>query len=173
MRERQEPGFFDSLDELQNKRENNRQASYENKIAKKLLNRLVDKESSEFSAWKAQLEASSEPLAELQDLVGHFWITAHRFQNWSINELLCGPEKLAKHPIWQEFSDKVACCPKGMVPAMLFWNSAVQQDLIIHTDMATRNPNGYFRLVRSSSSGEGGVIIDTLEGFIGILTGSA
>lgn len=173
MKERQEPGFFDSFEEIQRKSETNRQASYENKVCKKILTRFFEKGSSELSAWQEQIGASSEPLSDLQDLMGDFWLTSHRFQSWSINELLASPGKLAKHPIWVEFSERVACCPKGKTSAMLFYNSVVGQDLVIHTDLNTRNPNGYFRMIRSSTSGEGGVVIDTLDGFIGILTGTA
>ena len=40
MKERQEPGFFDSFEEIQRKSETNRQASYENKVCKKILTRF-------------------------------------------------------------------------------------------------------------------------------------
>lgn len=172
MKERQESGFFDSFSDYCAKRETNRQSAYENKMCRKLVTRLFEKGSPELDAWKQRLEASSEPLAELQDLFGHFWITTHRLQDWSINDLLGSPAKLAKHPLWQEFAEKVAVCPKGQIAAMIFYNSVIGQDMVIHTGTSTCMPNGYFRLVRSSSSGDGGVVIDTFEGFLEMIAGN-
>jgi len=172
MKERQESEFFDSLSNFYEKQEINRQSAYENKICKKLIAKLFDQSSPEFDVWRERLEASSEPLAELQDLFGQFWITTHRLQDWSINDLLKSPTKLDRHPLWKEFAKKVAVCQKGQIAAMIFYNSVIGQDMVIHTGISTRMPDGYFRLVRSSSSGDGGVAIDTLEGFLKMIAGN-
>jgi len=172
MKERQELNFFDSLSNYHKKQEINRQSAYENKICKKLITKFFDEGSPELDVWRERLEASSEPLAELQDLFGQFWITTHRLQRWSINDFLKSPTKLERHPLWKEFAKKVAVCQKGQIPAMVFYNSVINQDMVIHTGISTRMPNGYLRLVRSSSSGDGGVVIDTLEGFLKTIAGN-
>ena len=108
MREREEPSFFDSNEDYNRKRNNNRQAVYENKVCRKLINRLFEKGNPDRDAWLAQLEASSEPLTVLQELMGRFCLSTHRLQSWSINDLLGPPSKLANLPLWKEFAQKVA-----------------------------------------------------------------
>ena len=54
---------------------------------------------------------------------------------------------------------------------MIFYNSVINQDMVIHTGVNTKLPLGYFRLVRSSTSGDGGVAIDTLDGFLEMIAG--
>mgnify|MGYP003335539760 CR=1 FL=1 len=175
MKPREEPNFFDSFEDYKHKRDNNRQIAYENKVCRKIVMRMFEKGSSERNYWIEQLEASSEPLAAIQDLLGTFCLTTHRLQQWSINDLLGPPASMSKLTLWKEFAEKVAQCasenPKG-VPAMAFYNSVIGQDMVIHTGMTTCMPNGYFRLVRSSTSGDGGVIIDTLDGFLEIISGA-
>lgn len=175
MREREEPSFFDSVEDYNRKRAQNRQVSYENKVCRKLVMRLFERGNPDREAWLAQLEASSEPLVVLQDLLGRFCLSAHRLQSWSINELLGPPSKLANLPLWKEFSERVAECAKyypDKIPAMAFYNSVIAQDMVIHTGIDTTLPNGYFRLMRSSTSGDGGVVIDTLDGFLEMIAGS-
>ena len=175
MKPREEPSFFDSFEDYNRKRESNRQTSYENKVCRKIVFRLFERGTPDRDAWLAQLEASSEPLAVLQDLLGRFCLSAHRLQNWSINDLLGPPSKLANLPLWKEFAQKVAECsqyyPK-QIPAMAFYNSVIGQDMVIHTGLDTTLPNGYFRLMRSSTSGDGGVVIDTLDGFLEMIAGN-
>lgn len=174
MKPREEPGFFDSYEEYSRKRDNNRQTVYENKVCRKLVNRLFEKGNPDREAWLAQLEASREPLAVLQDLMGRFCLSTHRLQSWSINDLLGPPSKLANLPLWKEFGQKVAECAQyypNQIPAMVFYNSVICQDMVIHTGLDTTLPNGYFRLMRSSTSGDGGVVIDTLDGFLEMIAG--
>lgn len=175
MKPREEPNFFDSFEEYKHKRSNNRQIAYENKVCRKLITRMFEKGSSERDYWMQQLEASSEPLVAIQDITGGFCLTTHRLQQWSINDLLGPPTSLAKLPLWKEFAEKVEQCaaqnPKA-IPAMAFYNSVISQDMVIHTGMSASLPNGYFRLIRSSTSGDGGVIIDTLDGFLEIISGA-
>ena len=172
MREREEAGFFDGIEEFERKRETNRQAAYENKICRKLIIRLFEKGSSELESWKLRIGGSTSPLSELQDVMGRFCLSAHRLQRWSINDLLAPPAKLKGLPLWGEFAEKVATCGKGQIPAMIFYNSVVEQDMVIHTGVDTTLPNGYFRLIRSSSSGDGGIAIDTLDGFLEMIAGA-
>lgn len=176
MKPREEPNFFDSLDDYRQKRDSNRQTAYENKVCRKLVSRMFEKGSSEHAYWSERLEASSEPLAELQDVLGRFCLRAHRMQQWSVNDLLGPPSKLAAMPLWKEFAQVVAECSSGrdksQIPAMIFYNSVIGQDMVIHTATDTKLPNGYFRMVRSSSSGDGGVAIDTLDGFLEMISGA-
>ena len=172
MREREEAGFFDGIEEFERKRETNRQAAYENKVCRKLILRLFEKGSSELESWKLRIGGSDSPLLELQDVMGRFCLSANRLQRWSINDLLAPPAKLKGLPLWGEFAEKVATCGKGQIPAMIFYNSVVEQDMVIHTGVDTTLPNGYFRLIRSSSSGDGGIAIDTLDGFLEMIAGA-
>ena len=96
MKEREEPNFFDGLEEMREKRESNRQAAYENKVCRKIIFRIYDKGDPEREYWNSRLEASSEPLAEIQDLLGKFCVRTHRMQQWSINDLLAPPNKIGR-----------------------------------------------------------------------------
>lgn len=171
MKEREEMGFFDNLEDYTRKREDNRQSAYENKVCRKLVLRLFDRNSSESESWKVRIRDSKDPLAELQELMGRFCVSTHRLQQWSIHDLLGAPSKLASLPIWGEFAERVASCGKDQIPAMIFYNSVINQDMVIHTGVDTKLPLGYFRLVRSSTSGDGGVAIDTLDGFLEMIAG--
>lgn len=172
MKENEKPNFFDTFEEYKQKRNNNRQVVYENKVCRKLITRMFEKGSSEREYWSKRLEASSEPLAELQELMGPFCLTTLRLQQWSINDLLGPPTKIAQLPLWQEFAAKVAQCSPKQITAMVFYNSVIGQDMVIHTGLSTQMPKGYFRLMRTSTSGDGGVIIDTLDGFLELIAGN-
>ena len=174
MKDREKLGFFDGFEAYKQKRETNRQTSYENKVCKKIITRLFRDDATERATWMTRLEDSNEPLAELQHLISGFCLGTNRIQIWSINDLLGPPAKLAALPLRKEFSDQVAACSKEdktQIPAMAFYNSVIAQDMVIHIGLATKMPNGYFRLVRSSTSGDGGVVIDTLDGFLEMLSG--
>lgn len=171
MKESEKPDFFDTWEEFKQKRETGRQAVYENKICRKLIARLFEQGSSEREYWTSRLEASSEPLADVQDLMNPFCLTTHRLQSWSINDLLGPPTKVLRLPLWQEFAAKVEQCSPKQIPAMAFYNSVIGQDMIIHTGLDTKMPKGYFRLARTSTSGDGGVVIDTLDGFMELVAG--
>jgi len=172
MKERQEPSAFDNFEAFHKIREGNRQNAYENKICRKLLKRLVTKNSPDCAYWEERILDSHEPLAELQELFYPFRLYSQRLQTWSINDLLKAPSKLLKTPLWQEFAIVLDQCQrthKDLVPAMIFYNSAIGQDMVIHVGENVTPPDGHVRIVRTSSSGEGVVIIDTLEGFLKIL----
>ena len=176
MKSREEPSAFDNFQKFNEIRESNRQNAYENKVCRKLLNKLVPKGHEDRDYWTSRLEASSEPLAELQDFLHPFRLYSHRMQSWSINDLLKSPEKIVKVPLWQEFAIVLEKCQsenKDLVPAMIFYNSAIEQDMVIHVAAHIKPPSGHMRIVRASSSGEGAVLIDTLDGFMQILGGHA
>jgi hypothetical protein len=172
MKENEKPDFFDTFEEYKQKRENNKQVNYENKVCKKLITRMFEAGSSEREYWSKRLEASSEPLADLQELVDPFCLTTHRLQQWSINDLLGPPTKIYRLPLWEKFAIKVSECSPQQIPAMVFYNSVIGQDMVIHTGLNTQMPKGYFRLIRASTSGEGGAIIDTLDGFLELIVGN-
>jgi len=58
-----------------------------------------------------------------------------------------------------------AAFPEG-IPALVFYNSVISQDMVIHSGISTSHPAGHFRFIRMSSSGEGGIVVDTLPGFL-------
>lgn len=172
MKRREEPTVFDSFERFKQLQETNRQNAYQNKVCRKLINRLFPKGSEDREYWSKKLEASSEPLAELQDVLHPFRMYAHRMQSWSVNDLLKAPDKIIKVPLWQEFSTVVDDCMKtsrNLIPAMVFYNSAIEQDMVLHLADHIKPPNGYTRLMRTSSSGDGSVVIDTLDGFLVML----
>lgn len=172
MKERQEFSAFDNFDGFKKIAESNRQNAYENKICRKLLKRLVDKNSEDYGYWENRLKESDEPLMDMQELFHPFRLYSQRLQTWSINDLLKSPSKLLKTPLWQEFAIVLDQCQrlhKDVVPAMVFYNSAIGQDMVIHIGETLAPPDGHVRIMRTSSTGEGVVIIDTLEGFLKIL----
>jgi hypothetical protein len=169
MKERQEPSPFEDFDALKELRGVNRQNAYENKVCRKMISRLFPKGSEEHGYWMDRLGASSTPLADMQELFGPFHGHSHRMESWSINDLLAPQSKLLKIPIWQEFAKVIDLThdidPKA-IPAMVFYNSVIGQDLVLHTGIEIRSPPGYFRLVRLATSKEGGAVMDTLDGFL-------
>jgi hypothetical protein len=172
MKSREEPSAFDSFDRFREISSNNRQNAYENKICRKLLNRMFPKGSEDREYWTERLEASSEPLVELNEALEPFKLYSRRMQNWSVNDLLKSPDKIIKSEVWQEFAKVIDNCSKiypKFIPAMIFYNSAIEQDMVIHVASDLAPPKGYARIVRTSSSGDGTIIIDTLEGFMAIL----
>lgn len=172
MKEREELSAFDSFEKFKEIRETNRQNAYENKVCRKLLNRMYPKGSEDREYWVKRLEASSEPLAELNEVLEPFRLYSKRMESWNINDLLKNPEKIVKSEVWQEFAKTINNCTKiypKLIPAMIFYNSAIEQDMVLHVAADLAPPKGYARIVRTSSSGEGTVILDTLEGFMAIL----
>jgi len=173
MEKDEKPNFFDTFEEYKQKRNNSRQIAYENKVCRKLITRMFEKGSEDKTYWSKRLEASSEPLAELQELVNPFCLSTSRLQQFSINDLLGSTTKVAQLPLWQAFAEKIALCGNSkQITAMVFYNSVISQDMVIHTGLNTQMPKGYFRLMRTSTSGDGGVIIDTLDGFLELITGN-
>lgn len=172
MKEREKPTAFDSFDRFKEISETNRQNAYENKICRKLLNRMFPKGSEDREYWVNRLEASSEPLVELNEALEPFRLHSKRMQTWSINDLLKNPEKIMKSEVWQEFAKVIDNCTKihpKLIPAMIFYNSTIEQDMVMHIASDLTPPKGYARIIRTSSSGDGTVVLDTLEGFMAIL----
>jgi hypothetical protein len=167
LKQRDEPNFFDGVRRLGEKREANRQASYENKVCRKLVTRIFHDNPVEKSAWTEALERSDEPLMALEDLLHPYVLRANRVQSWSLNDLVCRPKALDSMPLWEEFARCVAACgAPGRFPAMFFYNAAIGQDMVLHTNIGAKSPRGYFRLVRASSSGDGGAVLDTMDAFL-------
>jgi hypothetical protein len=167
LKQRDEPNFFDGIRRYSEKRETNRQASYENKVCRKLINRVFQGDPEEKAAWLERLERSDEALMELEELLHPYALKANRVQSWSINDLVGHPRRLDSMPLWEEFARCVASSgAPGRFPAMFFYNSVIEQDMVIHTNLASRMPKCHFRLVRTSSSGDGGVVVDTMDGFL-------
>jgi hypothetical protein len=172
MKSRENPSAFDSFDEFKEIRESNRQNAYENKVCRKLVARMFPKGSEDREYWVKRLEASREPLVELNEVLEPFRLHSKRMQSWSINDLLKNSEKIMKSELWQEFAVVIDNCAKITpmpIPAMIFYNSAIEQDMVLHTASDLAPPKGYARIVRTSSSGDGVVVLDTLEGFMAIL----
>lgn len=165
---------FDSFDKYKELQELNRQASYENKICKKLIGRLFAAGSDTRRYWNDKLLVSKEPLMELQELIPLFRLKAHRVQRWNIHDLLQPPEKLNKMELWQEFtevlSESLIKNPE-LIPAMAFYNSVIAEDMVMHVGAHLKPPKGYTRIMRTSTSGEGVVVLDTLDGFLELTTG--
>ena len=172
MKNREQPSAFDSFERFKEISETNRQNAYENKVCRKLLNRMFPKGSEDREYWVKRLEASSEPLVELNEALEPFRLHSKRVETWSLNDLLKSPDKIMKSGLWQEFAQVIDNCKKihpQLIPAMIFYNSAIEQDMVLHIGSDLTPPKGYTRLVRTSKSGEGTVILDTLEGFMAIL----
>lgn len=172
MKERQEPSAFDNFEEFKEIKANNRLAAYENKVCRKLSTRLFERGSEEQAHWQAKLAASSTPLADLQEALHPFKLYSHRPQSWNIHDLFKATGKLMQIPLWQEFAAIVDDCTlkhKGTIPGMLFYNSVLAEDMVMHVGAHLTPPMGYMRLMRTSSSGEGTVVIDTLNGFMEII----
>lgn len=168
MRTPEKPNLFDGFDDWREKKEGNRQAAYENKVCKKLLLRKFRNDTEELAKWTKVIKDTDMPLAAVQDLFSPMRLYTHRLQSWDVHSLF-REASLQNHPIWQEFAKVIDDCSAAYpdhYPAMVFYNSAIAQDMVIHTCMDGRHPCGFFRLIRASKSGEGGVVIDTLDGFI-------
>jgi len=156
------------LEQLKAASAENRQIAYENKVCKKIIARRFKDDKNEFLAWTAKLKLSKDPLADVQELFSTVHIFTHRFQSWDLHSLL-NTSAVVKSPIWKEFAPIIDECAKSYpdkLPAMIFYNQVINQDMVIHLGLGSRNPPGHFRLVRESNSGEGGVVIDTLDGFL-------
>jgi hypothetical protein len=167
LKQRDEADFFDGVRRLSEKRDTNRQASYENKVCRKLVGRIFHDDPVEKASWTERMERSEEPLTELEDLLHPYVLKANRVQSWSLNDLVCRPKALDSMPLWEEFARCVASCgAPGRFPAMFFYNAVIGQDMVMHTNIGAKAPRGYFRLVRTSSSGDGGVVLETMDGFL-------
>jgi hypothetical protein len=169
MKPRKSPNPFENLKEFKDRSQENRQAAYENKVCKKILRNLFKDNAESLSLWETRIKRSETPLLEMQSLFEPFTVRSHRMNTWGMNDLFLRPTKCE---VWQTFVSKggelFAAFPDH-IPAILFYNSTLGQDMVIHTGVATENPTGHFRLVRASKSGQGGVVVDTLSGFLTIL----
>lgn len=160
--------IFGNFDAFKQRQATNRQSAYENKVCKKIIVRKFKDDASAYSSWMATLKETDEPLAAVQDLFRPMYLYTNRLQSWDIHSLF-KDAKLQSHPIWQEFSVIIDDCAKAYpdrIPAMIFYNSVIGQDMVIHTNLTSRCPCGYFRLIRESKSGAGGIVLDTLDGWL-------
>jgi len=166
MKPRQNPNPFESFEGFKARSQENRQAAYENKVCKKIVGLLFEDSTEEYLDYIQVLKRSENPLLELQPLFEPFVLRAHRMNSWGLEDLLLRPTKCE---VWKTFALKggeMASAFPGHVPALVFYNSVISQDMVIHAGISTSNPTGHFRFIRMSSSGEGGVVLDTLPGFI-------
>lgn len=162
-----EPGFFDNFDSYREKLAKRRKNAYADKLARKLLKLMFDKDSDTFAELETQIKENEYPLDVLDDYLTPFQLTAAGVQSWDLCQMLkMKPNALMRLPLWEAFGKHIASCPKGKVPAMAFYNSLLELEMVIHTCVNKSAPAGQFRLVRSSTSGDGGIVIDTLEGFV-------
>lgn len=169
MKPRKNPKLFDSMESFKARSQENRQAAYENKVCKKIVNLLFKDSLEEFTEWTANIKRSDTPLLEMQSLFEPFALRSHRMDSWNMNDLFLRPSKCL---VWKTYAYKggelTAAFPDH-IPALVFYNSILSQDMVIHAGIDTSSPIGHFRLIRMSNSGEGGIVIDTLPGFLNIL----
>tara|TARA_Y100000034_G_C6789755_1_gene353528 strand:+ start:88 stop:594 length:507 start_codon:yes stop_codon:yes gene_type:complete len=168
MKPQKSPNPFEGLDAFKARSQENRQSAYENKICKKIINSLFSDEE-EMLEWEARIKRSNTPLLELQPALEPFAVRSHRMNTWGMNDLLLRPNKCE---VWKTFADKggeLAAAFPDHIPALLFYNASIKQDMVIHAGISTSSPVGHFRCIRMSNSGTGGIIIDTLPGFLTIL----
>jgi hypothetical protein len=89
--------------------------------------------------------------------------------SWGMEDLFLRPTKCE---VWNTFANKgneMAAAFPDTIPALVFYNSVISQDMVIHAGINTPGPVGHFRMIRMSNSGTGGIVIDTLPGFTNIL----
>ena len=166
MKPRQNPNPFESFEGFKARSQENRQASYENKVCKKIAGLLFESDTGDYLDTMQAIKRSETPLLELQPLFEPFTLRAHRMNSWGMEDLLLRPTKCE---VWKTFETKgseLAAAFPEHIPALVFYNSVISQDMVIHSGISTSNPTGHFRFIRMSSSGEGGIVVDTLPGFL-------
>ena len=169
MKPRQTPNPFENLDSFKARSQENRQAAYENKVCKKILGLIFDHDTDEYTEYMQILKRSETPILALQSLFEPFTLRTHRMNSWGMEDLFLRPTKCE---VWNTFinrgSEMAAAFP-DCIPALVFYNSVISQDMVIHAGIHTPSPIGHFRLTRMSNSGTGGIVVDTLPGFLKIL----
>jgi len=169
MKPQKSPNPFENLDTYKARSQENRQVAYENKVCKKIINLVFADSEDESLEWGARIKRSETPLLELQPVFEPFTLRAHRMDSWGMNDLLLRPNKCE---VWKTFANvggELAAAFPDHIPALLFYNSALSQDMVIHAGIDTSNPVGHFRCIRMANSGVGGIVVDTLPGFLSIL----
>ena len=169
MKSRKTPNPFENLDAYKSRSQDNRQAAYENKVCKKILKLMFSDGEDEALEWGARIKRSETPLLELQPIFEPFSVRSHRMDSWGMNDLLLRPSKCEVWKIFVKKGGELALAFPDRIPALLFYNSSLSQDMVIHAGINTPNPVGHFRCIRLSSSDKGGIVVDTLPGFLKIL----
>ena len=166
MKPRKESSPFEGLGAFKARSQENRQVAYENKVCKKIIKLLFETDEEESLKWTYIIKKSETPLLEFQPIFEPFAVRSHRMNSWGLHDLFLRPSKCE---VWNTFSQKggelAAAFPK-QIPALLFYNAALEQDMVIHAGINTSPPPGYFRLIRNSTSESGGIVLDTLPGFL-------
>tara|TARA_Y100000310_G_scaffold198091_1_gene198131 strand:- start:432 stop:941 length:510 start_codon:yes stop_codon:yes gene_type:complete len=169
MKPRKSPSPLDGLDAFKKIAEGNRQIAYENKVCKKILKLLFQDDESNYTTWYNRIKHSSEPLLEMQPLFEPYSVRSFRLQSWGFEDLLLRPTKC---PVWKEYREmgsEMSEAFPDLNPAVVFYNGALQQDMVIHNNTLAADAIGNFRMTRMSNSGAGGIVIDTLAGFVNSL----
>tara|TARA_Y100000310_G_scaffold319977_1_gene375905 strand:- start:298 stop:807 length:510 start_codon:yes stop_codon:yes gene_type:complete len=166
MKPRKTPDPFENLQKFKDRSQENRQAAYENKVCKKIIGILFTNDTDAYNEHMQVIKRSDTPILELQPLFEPFALRTHRMNSWGMEDLLLRPTKCE---VWSTFAKRggeMAAAFPGSIPALVFYNSVISQDMVIHAGISTSNPAGHFRFIRVSSSGEGGIVVDTLLGFL-------
>ena len=166
MKSRKTSSPLDGLKEFKETSEENRQIAYENKVSKKIVTKLLRDDKHGYTYWEQILKTTVDPLLTLQGLVPQYSLRSFRLEKWGINDLYLRPTKC---PVWAEYlrvgTEMGEAFPDAH-PALVFYNATLSQDMVIHNNIDATPPKGYFRMVRVANSGEGGVVVDTLPGFL-------
>tara|TARA_Y100000034_G_C6899045_1_gene415167 strand:+ start:1800 stop:2309 length:510 start_codon:yes stop_codon:yes gene_type:complete len=166
MKSRQNPSPLDGFEAFKKVSQENRQIAYENKVCKKILKLKFQEDDDGYTEWYSRIRNHSEPLLEMQPLFSHYALRSFRLESWGFEDLLLRPTKC---PVWKVFASEGAELQEAfpdLYPAMVFYNSAIQQDMVIHSNYDSMEPKGHFRMIRLARSEEGGVVVDTLAGFV-------
>lgn len=164
-------GIFGDLDDFRKRRDQNRQDAYGKKVFAKLCRRLLSDPVDQENMIK-EGESAEQPLSLLDDYVAPFKLYSFRFQKWDLNQFMSAPNNLLKSPVFGEMASVMQDCYTAYpdrIPALFFYNSVLAKDMVMHAGIHTRNPIGFFRLLREASSGEGGVVVDLFDGFLEVL----
>jgi len=169
MKPKQSPNPFENLEDFKARSQENRQAAYENKVCKKILGLLFKNDVDEHTKWITVIGKSETPILEMQDIFEPFALRSHRMNSWGLQDLFLRPTKCE---VWNTFATKgeeLFSAFSDHIPALVFYNATLSQDMVIHSGIDTPSPVGHFRLTRMSNSGTGGIIVDTLPGFLKLL----
>jgi|TARA_Y100000004_G_C8939596_1_gene423593 hypothetical protein len=169
MKPRKESNPFEGLQGFKDRQQENRQAAYENKVCKKIIRMLFEDDEQQYADYTALIKRSETPLLELQPVFEPFAVRSHRMNSWGFQDLFLRPSKCE---VWNTFAQKggeLAAAFPDHIPALIFYNSAIEQDMVVHAGISTKSPPGHFRLMRNSNSESGGIVVDTLPGFLKIL----
>jgi len=160
---------WEGIEEYSARAEKNRVSAYENKLVKKILTNLKGSNQELAEELTNLVKHSETPLLDIEHLFAPFKLYPYKTIPLDLNSFF---KSSSKSKLLTKFSEVVKenrQVHPDSIPAMAFFVQDLG-DLVIHTGVGVGDhPSAFSRLIRRSTSGDGGFVVDSLNGFLSVL----